>query len=74
MLILECSQGCDGRTEGRKDGRKEGRTNGNVTISLRNFIGEGIIKKLTISQKLDVNLRSQCNNEYELRINRQIFD
>ena len=32
MLILECSQGCDGRTEGR------------VTISLRNFVGEGIIK------------------------------
>ena len=30
MLILECSQGCDGRT------------NGSVTISLRNFVGEGI--------------------------------
>jgi hypothetical protein len=26
MLILECSQGCDGRTEGRKDGKTEGRT------------------------------------------------
>jgi len=34
MLILECSQGCDGR--------KEGRTDGSVTISLRNFVGEGI--------------------------------
>jgi hypothetical protein len=38
MLILECSQGCYGRT----DGRKEGRTDGSVTISLRNFVGEGI--------------------------------
>ena len=32
MLILECSQRCDGRTEG------------SVTISLSNFVGEGIIK------------------------------
>ena len=32
ILILECSQGCDGRTEG------------SVTISLRNFVGEGITK------------------------------
>jgi hypothetical protein len=39
MLILECSQGCYGRT----DGRKEGQTDGSVTISLRNFVGEGII-------------------------------
>ena len=31
MLILGCSQGCDRRTEG------------SVTISLRNFAGEGII-------------------------------
>jgi len=30
-LILECSQGCYGRTDG------------SVTISLRNFVGEGII-------------------------------
>jgi hypothetical protein len=38
MLILECSQGCDGR---RKDG--------SVTISLRNFVGEGIkIEKSTL--------------------------
>ena len=34
MLILECSQGCYGRTEGRTDG--------SITISLRNFVGEGI--------------------------------
>ena len=39
MLILECSQGCYRRTDGRKDGR----TDGSVTISLRNFVGEGII-------------------------------
>jgi hypothetical protein len=39
MLILECSQGC----YGRKDGRNEGRTDGSVTISLCNFVGEGII-------------------------------
>jgi hypothetical protein len=31
MLILECSQGCYGRTDG------------SVTISFRNFVGEGII-------------------------------
>jgi hypothetical protein len=30
MVILECSQGCYGRTDG------------SVTISLRNFVGEGI--------------------------------
>jgi len=38
MLILEFSQGCYGRTEERTDGRKDGC----VTISLRNFVGEGI--------------------------------
>ena len=27
----------------RKHGRMEGRTDGSVTISLRNFVGEGII-------------------------------
>jgi hypothetical protein len=27
----------------RKDGRKDGRKGGSVTISLRNFVGEGII-------------------------------
>ena len=35
LLILECSQGCYGRTDGRTDG--------SITISLRNFVGEGII-------------------------------
>ena len=45
MLILECSQGCYGRTDGRKDER----TDGSVTISLRNFVGEGIISKQLIS-------------------------
>ena len=40
MLILECSQGCYGRTEVQK----EGRTDASVTISLRNFVGEGIKK------------------------------
>ena len=34
MLILECSQGCYGRTEG------------SVTIFLRNFVGEGIKKNV----------------------------
>jgi hypothetical protein len=37
MLTLECSQGCDRRTDG------------SVTISLRNFVGEGIISKLVYS-------------------------
>jgi hypothetical protein len=32
----------EGRTDGRKDGRIEGRTEGSVTISLCNFVGEGI--------------------------------
>jgi hypothetical protein len=36
MLILECSQG-----------QKEGRTDGSVTISLRNFVGEGIKREGT---------------------------
>ena len=42
MLIIECSQGCYGRTDGQKEGRTEGRTDGSVTISLHNFVGEGI--------------------------------
>ena len=32
----------DGRKKGRTDGRVNGRTDGSVTISLRNFVGEGI--------------------------------
>ena len=31
------------------DGRKDGRTEGSVTISLRNFVGEGIIKPLYLA-------------------------
>ena len=58
MLILECSQGCYGRTDGRTEGRKEGRTDrrtngrtdGSVNISLRNFVGEGIAKNATMSE------------------------
>jgi hypothetical protein len=42
MLILECSQGCYGRREGRTEGRKDGRADGSITISLCNFVGEGI--------------------------------
>ena len=37
MLILERSQGCDGQKDGR------------VTISLRNFVGEGIIKDVSVA-------------------------
>ena len=43
MLILECSQGCYGMTDGQKEGRKDERMDGSVTVSLRNFAGEGII-------------------------------
>ena len=35
----------EGRKDGRKDGRTDGRTDGSVTISLRNFVGEGIKRK-----------------------------
>ena len=31
----------EGRTDGRKDGRTDGRTDDSVTISVRNFVGEG---------------------------------
>ena len=46
MLILECSQGCYGQKEGRKDG--------SITISLRNFVGEGIIKSGNQSTELNL--------------------
>ena len=62
MLILECSQGCYGKTDGRKDERKEGRTDGNVTISLRNFVGEGIIRQLCKSQEIPIFSKS-CHLE-----------
>jgi hypothetical protein len=51
MLIL-CSQGCYGRTVGRMEGRKDGRTDSSVTISLCNFIGEGIIRLKLFSSVL----------------------
>jgi hypothetical protein len=58
MLILECSQGCYRRTEGRKEGQKDGRkdrkTDGSVTISLRNFIGEGIKTK---NKKFNIDIK-----------------
>jgi hypothetical protein len=42
MLILECSQGCYGRTDG------------SVTISLRNFVGEGIIKQQWTIEEISI--------------------
>ena len=42
MLILECSQGCYGRTDGQRDS--------SVTISICNFVGEGIISCLSRDQ------------------------
>jgi hypothetical protein len=47
----------DGWTEGRKDGQ----TDGSVTISLCNFIGEGIIKYTTQSEQ-SKNLRKKLRN------------
>jgi hypothetical protein len=44
----------EGRTDGRKDGRKEGRTDGSVTISLRNFVGEGIIKQQWTIEEISI--------------------
>jgi len=32
------------RKDGRTEGRMEGRMDGSVTISLRSFVGDGIIK------------------------------
>ena len=42
MLILECSQGCYGRTDG------------SVTISLCNFVGEGIIKQQWTIEEISI--------------------
>jgi hypothetical protein len=47
--------------DGWMDGRKEGWTDGSVTISLRNFIGEGIIKYTTQSEQ-SKNLRKKLRN------------
>ena len=48
------------RKDGRTEGRKEGRTNGSVTISLRNFVGEGIIglKNEIILLCIEINLKT----------------
>jgi hypothetical protein len=48
MLIIECSQGCYGRT------------NSSVSISLRNFVGEGI-KKSCMWSITKVNTYFHCN-------------
>jgi predicted transposase YdaD len=44
----------DGRKDGRKEGRKEGRTDGSITISLRNFVGEGIIKQQWTIEEISI--------------------
>jgi hypothetical protein len=49
-LILECSQGCYGRTDG------------SVTISLRNFVGEGIIKTTMYIEMREGSIRSMTFN------------
>ena len=36
------------RKDGRTEGRKDGRTDGSVTISLRNFVGEGIKRVISL--------------------------
>ena len=57
MLILECSQGCDGRTDG------------SVTISLRNFGGEGI-KSLIILLNYKKKRKRKKNGLIEFMIRR----
>jgi hypothetical protein len=47
--------------EGRKDGRTDGRTDSSVTISLRNFVGEGIKKLLEINEKQPKKIQMQGN-------------
>ena len=42
MLILECSQGCYGRTDG------------SVSISLHNFVGQGIIKQQWTIEEISI--------------------
>ena len=38
------------RKDRRTEGRQEGRMDGSITISLRNFVGEGIIKKTLLNR------------------------
>jgi hypothetical protein len=59
MLILECSQGCDGRT------------NGSVTISLRNFVVGKLLQKLVISDKYDFVVIDICT--FDLDILTKVF-
>jgi hypothetical protein len=65
MLILECSQGCYGRTDGRKEGQKDG----GVTIFLRNFVGEGIISKYTC-----MSMFSKHHDELDMPQNRKNYN
>jgi len=55
MLIPECSQECYGRTDGRTD---EG-----VTISPRNFVGEGIKSITTVIFEQWINRKNLSINE-----------
>jgi hypothetical protein len=48
----------------QKDGRTEGRTDGSVTISLRNFVGEGIIKEALYWVQLTLVLKILKNVKY----------
>jgi len=53
--------------EGRTDGRKDGRTDGSVTISLRNFVGKGIIKQIELFY---INSRENRRDNQEWTIQR----
>ena len=44
----------EGRTEGRTKGWKDGRTDGSATISLRNFVGEGITKQQWTIEEISI--------------------
>ena len=48
----------------QKDGRTEGRTDGSVTISLRNFVGKGIIKEALYWVQLTLVLKILKNVKY----------
>ena len=65
MLILECSQGCYGRTEGRTDG--------SATISLRNFVGEGIIKNSYCTKGENLIKLLKINTEIKINRNQKLL-
>ena len=44
--------------------RKDGRTDGSVTISLRNFVGEGMKRKYSIGTAPKSNDRRKRHNRY----------